>query len=176
MTETDKAAKELAIESVHLMASGTLEDFEAIIHPEATNREGIAEPPACRERGPAAFHATALWLRSAYNDLRFEIHDAVIEDDIVALYATMSGTHSGTFVVYDAEGRPAQAFPATGKRFASTQTHWFRMREEKVFEHWANRDDIGQATQLGWVPPSPMYLVKSQLALKQAQREARRGD
>ena len=47
------------------------------------------------------------------------------------------------------------AFPATGKTFASTQTHWLRIKDDKVIEHWANRDDLGMAVELGWVPPDP---------------------
>jgi hypothetical protein len=41
-----------------------------------------------------------------------------------------------------------------------------------VIEHWANRDDIGTATQLGWVPPSPAYLVRMALATRRARRAA----
>jgi hypothetical protein len=40
----------------------------------------------------------------------------------------------------------------------------------KVIEHWANRDDIGTAAQLGWVTPSPSYLIKMRLALRKARR------
>ena len=49
------------------------------------------------------------------------------------------------------EARPEQAFPPTGKRIATTQTHWFRIADGKVVEHWANRDDLGTGMQLGWI-------------------------
>ncbi len=42
-----------------------------------------------------------------------------------------------------------------GRTFAITQTHWFRMSDGKVAEHWANRDDLGMGQQLGWNPPTP---------------------
>jgi predicted ester cyclase len=166
-------AKALAIRSVRIMADGSIEDFEAVFHPDANNRESLQEPPACRGRGPAAFHATALWLRDAYADLQWEIHDAVVDGDLVVLHATMSGRHTGAFVSYDAEGRPAQAFPPTGKRFATTQSHWFRIADGKVIEHWANRDDLGTSIQLGWTPPSPAYLVRMLLATRAARRANR---
>jgi predicted ester cyclase len=169
-TNTD--TKEVAIRSVHIMADGTFEDFEEVVHPEASNREGVDEPPASRGRGPAAFYATALWLREAYADLRWDIHNVVSEDDFVVLHATMLGRHTGTFVAYDADARPAQAFPPTGKRFSTTQSHWFRVADGKVIEHWANRDDLGTATQLGWAPPSPLYMLKMFLATRTARREA----
>jgi predicted ester cyclase len=98
----------------------------------------------------------------------------VAEGNVVVLHATMSGRHTGMFVSYDADERPAQAFPPTGKRFATTQTHWFRISDGKVIEHWANRDDLGTATQLGWTPPSPLYLLRMMLATRRAKREARR--
>src|SRR5919112_3579066 len=88
-TNTD--VKDLCIRSVHIMADGTFEDFEAVVHPEARNREDVDEPPASRGRGPAAFYATALWLRDAYADFRHDIHDVVVEGDLVAMHATMSG-------------------------------------------------------------------------------------
>jgi predicted ester cyclase len=149
-------------------------DVEAIAHPDALNREGVDEPPASRGRGPAAFYATALWLRNAYADLHWDIHDVVAEGNVVVLHATMSGRHTGTFVSYDADARPAQAFPPTGKRFTSTQSHWFRVAAGKVIEHWANRDDLGTATQLGWAPPSPLYMIKMLLATRRVRREAGR--
>ena len=60
MDTTSIDNKELCARSVHIMADGNPEDFEAIIHPDARNREAVDEPPATRGRGPAAFHATAL--------------------------------------------------------------------------------------------------------------------
>jgi hypothetical protein len=41
-----------------------------------------------------------------------------------------------------------------------------------VIEHWANRDDQGTAMQLGWVPPSPWYLVKMALATRRARKRS----
>ncbi len=174
MDSTRDDPKELCVRSVQIMANGTLEDFEAIVHPDARNREDVDEPPASRGRGPAAFYATALWLRDAYAELRWDVHEVVAEGDTVVLHATMSGRQTGTFVGYDANARPAQAFPPTGRRFATTQTHWFRVADGKVIEHWANRDDLGTATQLGWTPPSPLYLVRMLLATRRARREAGR--
>lgn len=171
-TEADHH-KATCVRSTLIMADGGLEDFEAVIHPEAHNREGRDEPPACRGRGPAAFHATALWLREAYADLRWEVHDVVAEGELVVLRATMSGRHVRTFVGYGPDARPAEAFPPTGRTFATTQTHWFRMADDKVIEHWANRDDLGTAIELAWIPPSPVYLVRMWLALRRARRGAR---
>lgn len=164
--------KALCSRSINIMADGNLSDFEAVVHPDARNREAAAEPPATRGTGPAAFYATALWLRSAYADLHWEIHDIVADGDLVVAHATMSGRQVRTFVGYGPDGAPAQAFPALNRTFATTQTHWLRVADGKVIEHWANRDDLGTAAQLGWVPPSPAYVIKMKLALRKARRQA----
>jgi predicted ester cyclase len=166
------AAIALCVESMQIMTNGTLADFERIVHPRAVNREAAAEPPATRVPGPSGFYATALWLRAAFADLAFEVHDAVADGDVVVVHNTMSGRHVGPMVGYAADGSVAEAFPPTGRTFASTQSHWFRIADGQVIEHWANRDDIGTAQQLGWVPPSPGYLFR----MWRAKRAARRAE
>jgi predicted ester cyclase len=84
-------AKELGVRSMQLMANGTRAQFDELIHPDAVNREAKDEPPEARGRGPTAFYATALWLREWFDDLAFEVHDVVVEGDIVVIHNTMSG-------------------------------------------------------------------------------------
>ncbi|MFC8045159.1 ester cyclase [Nocardia sp. NPDC057353] len=163
----------LCLRSIEIMATGVEADFHAVVHPEAVNREAKDEPPACRVPGPAGFHATALWLRAAYSDLHWEVHDTVVDGDLVVVHATMSGRHTGPFVTYTAEGGVEQAFPPTGLTFATTQTHWFRVTDGLVREHWANRDDLGTAKQLAWVPPTPAYLFRMARATRAARRAER---
>ena len=50
------------------------------------------------------------------------------------------------------------------------QTHWFRIQDGKVIEHWAVRDDLGQAKQLGWLPPSPIYLIRMAITKRRVKR------
>ncbi len=172
MTLTATSIEALARRALHAMADGSPADFEAVFHPEATNLEAIAEPPATRTRGPAAFHATALWLRAAYDELEFEVHEVVVDAErgLVVVHTTMSGRHTGPFVTYRPDGTVDHAFPPTGRRFAATQTHWLRVVDGLVIEHWANRDDLGSATQLGWIPPTPMFLLRSALLTRRSRR------
>ena len=167
-----QAAKDLCVRSMQIMVDGTLDKFEEIVHAEACNRESKDEPPETRGRGPEAFFATALWLRGAFGELAFEIHDVVAEGDFVVIHNTMSGRHTGVFTIYGPNGELTQAMPPTGKQFATTQTHWMRVKDGKVIEHWADRDDQGTAMQLGWIPPSPWYLVKMALATRRARKRA----
>jgi predicted ester cyclase len=168
-TDTD-TRRELALRSIALMADGTLEDFEELLHPEFLNHEQEDEPPGSRGTGPATAYATALWLRDAFADLRWEIHEVVAERDLVVVHCTMSGRHVKPFIAYDENAEIKEVFPPTGKHFAATQTHWIRVTDGKFVEHWANRDDLGQAEQLGWVPPTPRYLLRMALAKRRARR------
>lgn len=168
------AAKAICLRSFEVMRDGTLEDFEEIIHADAYNREQVDEPPESRGRGPATFYATALWLRDAFAELDFDIHEVVAEGEIVVVHNTMSGRHVKTFLDYDEHAGVSEAFPPTRRRFATRQTHWFRVRDGKVIEHWADRDDMGMALQLGWVPPTPLYMLRMVIAKRRARRASGR--
>jgi predicted ester cyclase len=163
-----QAVKDVALRSLWIMRDGTPADFEEIFHPEFFNHEQKDEPPASRGRGPATGYATAVWLRDAFADLRWEVHEVIGEGNLVVIHCTMSGRHVRTFLDYDEDARVREAFPPTGKRFASTQSHWLRVTDGQVIEHWANRDDLGTALQLGWVPPTPLYLVRAAIAKRRA--------
>jgi predicted ester cyclase len=171
----DPNAEAVALRSFEVMAHGTREDFELLIDPSWVNHEAIDEPPASRQAyGPAACEATALWLRAAFSELSWEVQEVVTERDLVVVHCTMSGRHTGDFIAYDEHARIDEVFPPTGESFSSTQSHWIRVANGKMTEHWANRDDLGMAKQLGWAPPSPAYLVRMLIATARARRTARR--
>ncbi len=161
--------KAVCVKSMHLMAAGTVEEFAEVYAPEAVNREAKDEPPGARTGGPEGFHATAMWLREAYSDIRWEVHDAVQEGELVAVHATMGGRQTGPFTAYAEDASVEMVFPSRGREFAVTQTHWFRMKDGKIAEHWANRDDLTLGQQLGWTPPTPIYLAKMLLAKRRAE-------
>jgi predicted ester cyclase len=171
---SDPNAEAAALQMFELMERGTLAEFEELTHPDMVNHEAKDEPPESRVKyGPAAAYATALWLREAFADLRWDIHEVVAERDLVVVHCTMSGRHVRPFASYDENAEVKEVFPPTGREFATTQTHWMRMADGKMVEHWANRDDLGTAEQLGWVPPSLAYLVRMALAKRRAKRATR---
>lgn len=137
------------------MADGDLDAFRRTSHPAATNRESENEPPACRVPGPEGIHATALWLRGMFSDLHWDVHEVVADGELVAVHATMTGRHTGPFTKYGPRGNLVMDRPPTGRTVATTQSHWFRFVDGLIIEHWANRDDLGMATQLGFLGPPP---------------------
>jgi predicted ester cyclase len=162
------------IDGIHAMAAQDAATLDRTIHPGAVNREAVTEPPAARGHGPQAYLATARWLSSAFSELAFGIENVVVEGDLVVTYGTMSGRHTGDFMVYAADGSIERAFAPTGRTFEVAQAHFGRMRDGQVTEHWAVRDDQGMALQLGWVPPSPWYLLRCARATSRARRRAAR--
>ncbi|GAA0234725.1 ester cyclase [Cryptosporangium japonicum] len=163
---------DIAERAIHLVMAGTVADLRAVVHPDATNREAVDEPPACRGTGPEAFWATALWLRSAFSELAFAVDESVVEGDLAVTYGRMSGRQTGDFVVWNADGRVERAFAPTGRRFEVRHAHFQRVRNGLVVEHWAVRDDQSMALQLGWIPPSPLYLARCARATRRARRAA----
>ena len=162
----------VAVRSIHTMAHGDRADFEPLYHRRAVDRENLVQPPSSRVPGPAGVYSTALWMRAAFADLHYDVHHAIADGNLVAVNSTMNGRHVAPWAVYTGDGAVDTVFPPTNKTFATTQSHWFRVEDGLIIEHWANRDDLGMAKELGWVPPTPAYLFKMARA-KRAQLRQR---
>ncbi len=171
-TRTRDELADRATRAIRVMADGTLDDLRRYVHPDAVNREAAAEPPTSRGRGPDAFWATALWLRSAFSDMAFGIDAVAVDGDLVVTHGTMSGRQTGDMVIWTPAATVERAFAPTGKRFEVHHAHFQRFRDGLVVEHWAVRDDQSLALQLGWVPPTPAYLLRCALATRRARRAA----
>jgi predicted ester cyclase len=163
----------LVVRSIHAMAGGDRMEFDGLYHPAAHDRENRVQPPSSRVPGPDCFWSTAQWLRAAFTDLHYDIHHTATNGDLVAVNSTMKGRHTSPWAVYDESGAVDTVFPPTGKEFAATQSHWFRLEDGLIREHWANRDDLGMANQLGWVPPTPGYLLRMYTAKRRVRRSRR---
>ena len=151
------SAHDLLVRGFRLMESWDDAEASAIIAPHYTNAEAAPEPPPARLPGIAGVRATYDWLHAAYEDLHWTLHTIVAEGEWVVARTTMSGRQSGPFITYTPDGHVAQEMPATGRSFAVTQSHWYRVADNQLVEHLADRDDMGQAMQLGWftAPSSP---------------------
>lgn len=107
----------------------------------------FAPSPPGKVHGPSAMRGTIQWLVSQFPDIHMEIESIVAEGDLVAARILATGTNLGT----GADGRPP-----TGKSFAARQSHWFRVADGRLAEHWATRDDLSTMLQLGVIPhPGP---------------------
>ena len=78
----------------------------------------------------------------------YEIMEMVAEGDWVTCRMVVSGRHKvRPSIPFD--GGIYQINEAKGLPFTSQHIHMFRMADGKIKEHWAARDDLGAARQLG---------------------------
>jgi predicted ester cyclase len=103
---------------------------------------GRDEPGAVH--GPSHMREVAEWLRAQFPDLTMTVEQIAADGDLVAALVRSEGTNLG----------PLNGFiPPTGRRFSSRQSHWFRVEDGKLAEHWATREDLPTMIQLGVVEP-----------------------
>jgi predicted ester cyclase len=95
--------------------------------------------------GPTHAREVVEWLRTQFSDMRMTIEEIVAEGDMVAVRLRSEGTN---------DGRPGGFAPPTGKRFSAEQSHWYRVMDGRLCEHWAVRDDLSAMLQLGAVQPA----------------------
>ena len=97
--------------------------------------------------GPSHLRQTAEWLLAQFPDLRMTVMSLVSEGDMVAVRVRSEGTNLGPL---------NGVIPPTGRRFSAEQSHWFRIEDGRLAEHWATRDDLTAMLQLGVLqPPGP---------------------
>jgi hypothetical protein len=79
VTRTALTDRDIAVRSIHLMARGERAEFDALYAPTAVDHENVVQPPSSRVPGAAGFWSTAQWLRTAFADLRYDIHHVVTD-------------------------------------------------------------------------------------------------
>ena len=97
---------------------------------------------------------TVQWLIAQFPDLRYDIEAIVADGDLVVARVRARGTNLGRLNGF---------LPPSGKRFDYAQSHWFRVADGQLAEHWANRDDLSAMLQLGVVTPPRIGALLRQL-------------
>ena len=97
--------------------------------------------------GPAHLRETAEWLLAQFPDIRMTILALIGEGDLIAVRLRAEGTNLGPLY---------GVMPPTGRSFEAEQSHWFRLENGRLAEHWATRDDLSTMLQLGVIArPGP---------------------
>ena len=166
----------LAREHLQVVAAGDMIGAARNVSKTYINHRSSDEPIDTREPGPKGFQKTIAWLHRAFTDMRFEIHAVAFNQDVAALHVTLHGRQHGPFVVHDSpDGSVTDAFPSNGRTFSARQIHWITVRDGVVVEHDAVRDDLSMAQQLGWLPPTPIFIVRMLFCKFKEARATRRG-
>ncbi len=97
-----------------------------------------------RVNGPHAMRGAAEWLLAQFPDMRMTIEAIIAEGDTVAVRVLSEGTNLGAL---------NGVIPPTGKQFSARQSHWYRIADGKLVEHWATREDLPMMLQLGIISP-----------------------
>ena len=143
-----------AIDVFRVLESGDAALARVTVAPTFENREAAAGPAACSVPGPRGLLASSGWMRSAFDELSFQILDAGFDAGNAWVRLRMCGIQSRPFVRFH-EGRVAQVIPATLRRIDFEQIHLLRIGEGGVTAHEAVRDDVTMLGQLGVFPPTP---------------------
>jgi predicted ester cyclase len=142
MSQDTEAIKAVARRSLEeSFANGDVEAFRAAMHPDCVNHEA----PEGADRGVDGMVRTMLWLKGAFSDRRYKIHQVIGEGDTVVVFCTFHGRHTGEFM----------GLAPTNLPFAFRQVHIVRFQDGKGIEHWAVRDDLALLRQLGALPSQP---------------------
>jgi predicted ester cyclase len=84
-------------------------------------------------------------LRQSFSDLHLEVHENVgvlVEGDLVALRTIITGTHTGDYAGFAATGTPIQ----------TSASHFFRVRDDQLVEHWQVVDTYRILAAIGAIP------------------------
>lgn len=82
-------------------------------------------------------------LFEAFPDDKLTLELITADGDLVSYRATETGTHKAEFL----------KIPATGRTATWTEIQFFRIKDNRVVEHWVDVDIFSWFTQLGVIPP-----------------------
>lgn len=95
---------------------------------------------------------------TTFPDYCLRIVEMVAVGDAVIVRCNVTGTHLG-MAKRPANGGGLVGVKPEGKRHEITHIHWYTLRDGKIVQHYANRDDLGMMRQLGLAPPVPTASV-----------------
>jgi predicted ester cyclase len=127
---------------LEVFGQGRFEVVDEVVAPDIRNH---GTPPPGIPEGREGLKATARALRTAFPDLKPNLDLQIAEGDIVAGKITYTGTMKGDL----------WGMKATGKRATWTESHFVRIKNGKMVEHWGDIDQLGMLRQLGLAPARP---------------------
>ena len=95
---------------------------------------------------------------TTFPDFRLDIVDLIAKDDWVVVRCRESGTHLGVGKT-PVNGGMLEGVAPTHKHFEVQVMHWYTLRDGKIVDHYAARDDVGMMQQLGLLPAAKDWPV-----------------
>src|SRR6476659_3441615 len=84
-------------------------------------------------------------LHRSFSGLRLQVHENIgvlVENDMVALRTIITGTHTGDYA----------GLAATGRQIQTSASHFFRVRNDQLVEHWQVLDTYRILVKIGAIP------------------------
>src|SRR6476646_6823370 len=100
-------------------------------------------------------------LRQSFSGLHFEVHENVgvlVEGDLVALRTIITGTHTGDYAGVAATGKPIQ----------TSASHIFRVRDDRLVEHWPVVDSYRILVAIGAIPGAASVFKRDYLRVTES--------
>ena len=130
-----------------IFPSGDVDGLSDLVAEESIDHDARPDEP----QGLAGVQRTVLWLGSVFSDQRWEIHQVIGEGDIVVVYCTLHGRHTGDLM----------GIPPTNREVAMDYVHVLRFTDGKAVEHWSVRDEMALMRQVGVLPARPVPAAAS---------------
>ena|SRR5688572_13322938 len=91
---------------------------------------------------------------ATFPDYHMEIAELVAADDVVVIRCNVTGTHRGISKLR-VNGGMLVGLEPTGKRHETAHIHWYTLRDGKIVQQYATRDEQSMMRQLGLIQPTP---------------------
>ncbi len=95
---------------------------------------------------PNGIQGITIWfgaLFGGFPDIHADVDDIIAEGDMVIYRGQMTLTHTGQFLV----------LPPTNKKAVVPVMEVWRIKDNKIVDHWGGIDTFGLMSQLGVIPP-----------------------
>ncbi len=142
LEDLEQENKKAVMQAVELMNTGDYGELGRFIASDY-RRHSQATPEAVVNSLDDFIALLQHWDNS-FTEVANEVHALIAEGDLVAIYGTYSGVHTG----------PMGPFAATGKKMSSDYAGYHRMKDGKIVETWVTWDNIAIFGQLG-ISPCP---------------------
>ena len=125
--------KDVVVEYIDAYNERNLDRIEAVLAEEIEGKDGHISRDGLTDA------IQAYW--DAFPDCVIDVDQFVIEDEMVTVRITFSGTHEGDYYGLD----------PTGNEFEVTEIMMWRVDGDKLDGYWPVWDEMGFYTQLGFV-------------------------
>ena len=136
--------EQLVRDAFEAVVAGRINDLDKYIAPDYVRHSQAT--PDVQVDSLAVFKDFLRKDRETFPDQQIELTHIIAQGDLVAFWATYSGTQLG----------PMGPFPATGKTIQLDMSGVHRIADGRIVETWVIWDNLTALSQLGLFPPPTM--------------------